>query len=198
MQAGVLIPPLYGVLQKHVLQTKALQKDATNKATLTSPGMIRQGNNPKPQAHIIPPIKQRKSTPWKQHQDSDSNSGNGTTCTPVWERDPSTYHPRTRRLPDDRLHCSQRQPEREEARQLRTLQRVRAALDRKTSRKRAAAGTAAQENGRSLLRQASATDLHRPRGPSCRRPPPPPRPLPETSPRVTELEAAGAPLSHPG
>lgn len=120
MQAGVLILPLYSLLQKRVLQTKALQKDATNKATSASSGMIRQGNNPKPQAHIIPPMQQRKSTPWNQHQDSDSNSGNGTTCTPVWERDPSTYHLRTRRLPDRRSHYSQRQPEREEARRLRT------------------------------------------------------------------------------
>lgn len=69
-QEGALVFSLYTILQKYVLQNGALQKDTTNKATLTSLGMMRQENNPKSPAETIPSIKPGGKRSQRQNQDS--------------------------------------------------------------------------------------------------------------------------------
>lgn len=91
MQAGVLILPLYSTLQKPILQTKVLQKDITNKATLTSSATIRQGNNPKTLAHIILPTRHRKKR-GRQSQDYEKLREHKKPHAQVWELDPCIYH----------------------------------------------------------------------------------------------------------
>lgn len=107
-QVGVLIFPLHSILQKSVLQTKALQKVTTNKATLTSSGTIRQGNNPEPVAHIILPIKHRKNRPWEQNQDSEKLWEWNKLHPKVWELDRFICHLLTWQPPHDHFHYSNR------------------------------------------------------------------------------------------